>query len=550
MPPPPPIYPTVNHHQVEQQRQFLVPRQVSLQTIADRMSPLQTQFPTTLRTGTVRAMREDLAAMEAVVNDFIRVRNEMAANGASNFRSVGGAGTLLDELDYNVNYIRNEYNQQVTRFNERIAELDRGPRPTYQGNGVALREYIAHVPINPCQGCDNLSCHETFAKAQAMRDAQRLNQCNCGDDVCWRNYADKVLWKHIKAAQPANHVPRATTITPPEPTPIQAVTTPIDPSTIPDPETIPYQFTSEQGDFRASLERQYKDLYKISPQGEVRQSARQFGLLATQESDNAFHLGHEEDASFYKELGKGFLDIAVGLDPVTGFARSTYELFTGKNMITGVDLSTLDRSLAFLGVMTAGTGRSLAQASRTMGRIYEGAAHLIRNRDALRTAIREGEVLAGRVEPIISHFPRSFDIKNVASADVINARILEQYPTYLAPFQHGSHVIEFTTTRETRFVRVHNDTNQPGSWLMKSSALRGLTPEQIRVKYALPATPTHVSDVIVPAQTTMYRGAIQYHQFVESMPVEAASGAVQYSLTTLIPRENFRNARAIGEVFQ
>lgn len=43
---------------------------------------------------------------------------------------------------------------------------------------------------------------------------------------------------------------------------------------------------------------------------------------------------------------------------------------------------------------------------------------------------------------------------------------------------------------------------------MKKEAIRGLTPEQIQIKYALPEKPAHISDVLVPAGTKMEYGTV------------------------------------------
>ena len=39
---------------------------------------------------------------------------------------------------------------------------------------------------------------------------------------------------------------------------------------------------------------------------------------------------------------------------------------------------------------------------------------------------------------------------------------------------------------------------QIGSWVMRAAEVRGLTPEQIRDRFALPAVPTHITIVVVP----------------------------------------------------
>lgn len=62
--------------------------------------------------------------------------------------------------------------------------------------------------------------------------------------------------------------------------------------------------------------------------------------------------------------------------------------------------------------------------------------------------------------------------------------------------------------KQTKFVRVYNDESSfaKGSWLMAYSDIEGLTPAQIKDKFALPAMPKYVVEVEVPAGAQMYTG--------------------------------------------
>ncbi len=54
------------------------------------------------------------------------------------------------------------------------------------------------------------------------------------------------------------------------------------------------------------------------------------------------------------EMGKAFLDVAMGLTPGVGFGKDCYEAFLGKSLIDGSELDLTSRSFAVLGVATAG----------------------------------------------------------------------------------------------------------------------------------------------------------------------------------------------------
>jgi outer membrane autotransporter protein len=80
------------------------------------------------------------------------------------------------------------------------------------------------------------------------------------------------------------------------------------------------------------------------------------------------------------------------------------------------------------------------------------------------------------------------------------------------PFDSGTSVTLIRVTQTHQFVRFYNPTdpvnpsNAVGSWMMRASDVRGLTAAQIRDKFALPALPTNIVQVIVPASYALYTG--------------------------------------------
>lgn len=94
------------------------------------------------------------------------------------------------------------------------------------------------------------------------------------------------------------------------------------------------------------------------------------------------------------------------------------------------------------------------------------------------------------------------------------------------PYKPGTSVSEIKLTQETTFVRVYDgDTSgQFGGWVMKADDIKGLTPIQIQNKFALPATPVYVTDVKLPAGTTLRTGIVN--------PLEGwgAGGGIQFDL--------------------
>ena len=84
--------------------------------------------------------------------------------------------------------------------------------------------------------------------------------------------------------------------------------------------------------------------------------------------------------------------------------------------------------------------------------------------------------------------------------------------TYYAPFPANQGVPAIMPSQTLYFVRFYTGTDPRGSWVMRAADVRGLTPEQIRDRFALPAVPTNITMVVVPpnvaALWTGYAGPI------------------------------------------
>lgn len=415
---------------------------------------------------------------------------------------------------------------------------------------------------NPCRGCSNRNCNSDFVANYFVQNSPNLFQPWQRHNLATAMYTH---WgKSVSQGQP-NHtfIPRPKVVTQ-TPQPIQAPTptqvepeppqnepesTLIDPNTIEDPASIPYAFRSEEGSYRNALERQYKDLYKISPVGETRQASREFGLIATEQADQAYSTGSNE-ADFYRELGKGFLDIAVGIDPITGVGRSGYELLTGKNLITGAELSRFERSMAFVNLVTANGGRYVNLAGKGISRVYAGASHLIQNK-ALQRAIRSGETSVYNSRNILRGWSRNHRIDRIERASEANERFREGLRTtsdYMPPYREGTHVVHFTPTRDTSFIRVSTERHPSGSWMIKRGEIRGMTPEQIRSHLNLPSTPTHFGRVDIPAGTRMSRGMTNGNYW--DGITEVIEGQVQYRIEGQWEHSWFSHREPLGDIFR
>lgn len=98
----------------------------------------------------------------------------------------------------------------------------------------------------------------------------------------------------------------------------------------------------------------------------------------------------------------------------------------------------------------------------------------------------------------------------VSSAEDVNNWWKTEMKYDNPPYKPGTTVTEFKLTQDTTFVRVYDGekSGQFGGWVMRAEDIKGLTPSQIQDKFALPAMPKYVTDVNLPADTTIRGGIV------------------------------------------
>jgi hypothetical protein len=132
------------------------------------------------------------------------------------------------------------------------------------------------------------------------------------------------------------------------------------------------------------------------------------------------------------------------------------------------------------------------------------------------------------------------DVSNVQTITAEEANAPYVSKGWNAPYTEGTDVTKFTTDSEIDFVRVHGVDNQEGAFLVKADEIAGMSPEQIQDHLALSYTPTHFSDVSVPANTQMQTGSI-----APQSDWGVGGGGVQYQLLDDIPSSSFSNMRPL-----
>lgn len=111
------------------------------------------------------------------------------------------------------------------------------------------------------------------------------------------------------------------------------------------------------------------------------------------------------------------------------------------------------------------------------------------------------------------------------------------------PHSTGSGLRSYVSQRPERFVRVHTEGNHKGSFIVREKEIArfGNDPRKIQQHLGLKDTPTHISDVDVPANTRMQMSVIGEQK---DFGKESAEG-FQYILMDKIPDESFKNTREL-----
>ncbi len=249
------------------------------------------------------------------------------------------------------------------------------------------------------------------------------------------------------------------------------------------------------------------------PEG-VRESGRALvkaGNSALDRSEEAYRSGKKPEGDFAKEVGIACLDAALGFVPGVGFAKDVYEATTGVSLLKGEKLSTFERSMAVVGILTAGYGSKLAIAAKA-GAIFS----------VLKTSAKEAEAV-GEIAEVVGKAERF--VEDAASLKRFGP--LEKGPLHEIPAGSGtvadtfrsSSYYEVVTKQETKLYRVHNvgeDGQALGSYWSRT---KPSGPLQAQLDSALDPSwgnkATAWVEIDAPAGTKFYEGAVS-PTFLES----------------------------------
>lgn len=157
-------------------------------------------------------------------------------------------------------------------------------------------------------------------------------------------------------------------------------------------------------------------------------------------------------------------------------------------------------------------------------------------------------------DPDVESFPVENSMENLNcrevecfSAEEINLWFKEKVdPDYNNPYAEETEVKLIELMEDTRFSRVYagdvHGIGMYGTWMMKTEDLKGLSPEQVKEKYALPELPTNIVDVEVKAGTRLRMGV------AGSVENWGSGGGIQFdTVGKRLDKKCFKNARTLEE---
>lgn len=301
--------------------------------------------------------------------------------------------------------------------------------------------------------------------------------------------------------------------------------------TIQESSTVPPSIAQQMNSVQTKIDR----ITPYSQQEALLKELAQIGLSSARDAA----IGNEmSDAQWYLSIAEGAADIALGIDPITGFYRGLVESVSGYNVVTGAQLSGIERSFAVFAVITGGTSASALKTIKLLGRLghYAGSPALRIAERMIHSAQAAGQNMPKYFQALrkvgehgrdLVNFPRKAEY-----LEDIGRAIEKKFPTInitefhtaeelnqmtvgtdrLRPYIAHSYGISGTLKNETKFYRFSEVAEMSGSgskpiggWLALPSDfdLNKMSPEDVRMALSLEHPPKFVTDVMLPGGTPL-----------------------------------------------
>ena len=119
-------------------------------------------------------------------------------------------------------------------------------------------------------------------------------------------------------------------------------------------------------------------------------------------ADEMYVSGESDSGDFAVGVAMTLIDVAAGLTPGVSWGRDVYEAVTGRNLISGEELDSIERTTAIVGSITLGLGSKFVKGVAVFRKI---ASKIVRNKKAYVEAIEAAAKIAETASEL--HIPHS-----------------------------------------------------------------------------------------------------------------------------------------------
>ena len=224
-------------------------------------------------------------------------------------------------------------------------------------------------------------------------------------------------------------------------------------------------------------------------------------------------------------IGMMVLDFALSATPVVSSARDAFELFTGKNIVTGESFDKLDYSMAFIGVVSGLVGGNIAKISLQRSK-------KVLNLISIKLNLGTLTAISHQIENFVDYYKGlRFGIISFKSASEVNDLIKKKYSRFTKdPFAISKipffsprvfHRISENGEEYCRFFSKFHKDGKLGSnkidmaggiFVFRCADAMFKTVEEIKDLFAIPDRAVegyYISKLAIPAGIPLYEGVVR-----------------------------------------
>ena len=252
-------------------------------------------------------------------------------------------------------------------------------------------------------------------------------------------------------------------------------------------------------------------------------------LIDKARSERALQVGGEKIKEGILNIGIGIIEVLLKKLTMKNLANARVQVLKNVTPKTAAlpqtalsgsaeTLGVAAKSTATVPAVTASTNEVTVVLNKSAVQAMENVAQM---------SVLQSEKVA--LQEMINSDKNDYKEIKITLAEETNKWFIENIkPDYVPPYKPGTNVREIVLTRKTTFVRVYDKlpggSGMYGSWLMRPESIEGLTPLEIRNKFALPSIPIYKCEVELDAGIHLRQGEVN--------PIKewGDGGGIQYDL--------------------